>query len=71
MCIQIRLNKDIQAYHEGAPNRGPLRIPMIDARWAPDDLALLERPLLDLHLLVEKGQLVVAPGYILLCIITT
>ena len=26
--IYIRLNKDIQAYNEGAPNRGPLDIPM-------------------------------------------
>ena len=28
MFIQIRLNKDIQAYNEGAPKRGPLEIPM-------------------------------------------
>ena len=27
--MKIRLTKDIQAYNEGAPNRGPLKIPMI------------------------------------------
>ena len=29
--LWIRLNKDIQTYNEGAPNRGPLQIRMIDA----------------------------------------
>ena len=28
MFIYIKLNKDIYAYNEGAPNRGPLTIPM-------------------------------------------
>ena len=28
MLIQVRLNQDVQAYSEGAPNRGPLKIPM-------------------------------------------
>ena len=28
IIIQIRLNKDIYACNEGAPNRGPLKIPM-------------------------------------------
>ena len=28
MLIQIRQHKELQAYHEGAPKRGPKQIPM-------------------------------------------
>ena len=30
MFTSIWLNKDIPAYDEGAPNRGPLRVPMVE-----------------------------------------
>ena len=28
ICIHIRLDKDMQAYHAGAPNSGSLKVPM-------------------------------------------
>ena len=38
MLVYIRLDKDIQAYNEGAPIRGPLKVPMMPGSQADPSL---------------------------------